>query len=82
MKSETTQARVLGTLDPIVGILQEAGYTVAVGAENVQRMIRVAADESTEPLCSGYRVFPDGTRCGGCSDCNPNDLSEGSNGGN
>ncbi|MCK9281418.1 MAG: hypothetical protein M0P71_12405 [Melioribacteraceae bacterium] len=21
-------------------------------------------------LCSGYRVFPDGTKCKGCIDCN------------
>lgn len=21
--------------------------------------------------CSGYRVYPDGTKCAGCSDCDP-----------
>ena len=56
----------------LVGILRDAGYSVAVGAENVQRMIRVAADDSTERRCSGFRVFPDGSRCEGCGDCNPN----------
>ena len=74
--TDKTQARVSGTLDPIVGILRDAGYSVAVGAENVQRMIRVAADDSTERRCSGFRVFPDGSRCEGCGDCNPNASRE------
>jgi len=58
--------------DSLVGILKDAGYVVTEGAENVQRMIRVAADDSTERLCSGWGVFPDGTKCGGCKDCMDN----------
>ena len=56
----------------IVGILKDAGYAVVSGAENVERMIRVAADDSTEKRCSGWRVFPDGLRCEGCGECQPN----------
>ena len=56
----------------IVGILEDAGYVPVVGMENVQRMIRNAADDSTEKRCSGWCVFPDGTHCEGCGDCQPN----------
>ncbi len=27
------------------------------------------AKKKEKELCSGYRVFPDGTKCKGCSDC-------------
>jgi hypothetical protein len=53
----------------ISDILEGAGYTVVEGAESVLRAIRSCSDGEPGKLCSGYRVFPDGEKCGGCKDC-------------
>ena len=53
----------------IVEILNSAGYKTVEGKINVCAAIESAADSSIVPLCSGYRVFPDGNKCKGCSDC-------------
>jgi len=53
----------------LITLLADAGYEVVEGYENVKDMIQQKADNSPENLCSGYRVFPDGTKCNGCSDC-------------
>jgi hypothetical protein len=50
-------------------ILNDAGYSTVSGAENVLAAIKKVSDGGTKPLCSGYRVFPDGQKCGGCNDC-------------
>lgn len=51
-------------------ILEENGYEVFDGYEATKQAIRMASDNNvTAPLCSGWRVFPDGTKCLGCSDC-------------
>ena len=53
----------------IVTILKQADYEVVEGGENVKKAILEAAGPSQGPLCSGWRIFPDGTRCQGCADC-------------
>jgi len=53
----------------IIETLRQEGYMAVEGKEAVKRMIKSAADLSNERLCSGFRVFPDGDRCEGCSDC-------------
>lgn len=53
----------------IAQILNDAGYKTVEGGENVRRMISECAGALGVPLCSGYRVFPDGSKCTGCSDC-------------
>lgn len=47
----------------------EGYYEVVEGYEAVKKMIEEKAGNNTELLCSGYRVFPDGTKCNGCADC-------------
>ena len=59
-----------GSLDPLA--LRDEGYAVADGIADVRNLIHAVSDDSTQPLCSGYRVFPDGTKCEGCADCSPN----------
>lgn len=54
----------------LVNILKEAGYEVVEGADAVLSSIKDIRNSSSEHLCSGYRVFPDGTKCPGCRDCN------------
>jgi hypothetical protein len=56
----------------LVRVLAEAGFTTIEGADNVLAAIAAESDGSTERLCSGFRVFPDGTHCAGCSDCDSN----------
>lgn len=57
-------------MSDIVQILNDAGYKTAVGADAVLEAIKKVADpDDITPLCSGYRVLPDGTKCPGCSDC-------------
>ena len=53
----------------IVKLLTEAGYKTTVGADEVRKMIMLVSDGDNEKRCSGYRVFPDGTKCYGCKDC-------------
>lgn len=48
-------------------VLEQAGYAVIEGAENVSSAI--GFDFSGEVLCSGYGVFPNGEKCKGCADC-------------
>ena len=48
-------------------VLEQAGYTVIEGAENLSSVI--GFDFSREVLCSGFGVFPDGKKCPGCLDC-------------
>jgi hypothetical protein len=56
--------------DDIEKILADAGYKVVIGKEGVLKAIKAAGGgQSTTPLCSGYRVFPDGSECAGCKDC-------------
>jgi hypothetical protein len=58
--------------DAALGLLHEAGYRTVEGFNTVRAAIASESDGSTEQLCSGYRVFPDGSKCGGCRDCRPN----------
>lgn len=52
----------------LVELLRANGYETVEGRDAV--LAAIASDGSTEVLCSGYRVFPDGTKCDGCRDCN------------
>ena len=57
--------------DEIAKLCKSAGFGVAVGAEAViEKIIDLAGDGDGIPRCSGYQVFPDGEKCGGCPDCN------------
>lgn len=60
------------TVQDLVGVLHAAGYKTIEGADNVLAAIAAESDGATERLCSGFRVFPDGTPCAGCSDCASN----------
>lgn len=51
--------------------LTENNIPFVSGYDNVMKAIKGASDGSDIKLCSGYRVFPDGAKCNGCSDCNP-----------
>ena len=53
----------------IADILRSNGYNVVIGKTEVLRVISDLADTISDPQCSGYGVFPDGTRCKGCEDC-------------
>lgn len=50
-------------------ILNEAGFQTIEGMAAVKQAIQDVADTGTPPLCSGYKVFPDGSVCLGCPDC-------------
>lgn len=50
-------------------ILRANGYKTVEGRDAVLAAIAAQSDGSSEVLCSGYRVFPDGTKCKGCRDC-------------
>lgn len=56
--------------DELTDLLHANGYKTVEGRDAVLKAIAEASDGSTEMLCSGYRVFPDGTKCAGCADCN------------
>jgi hypothetical protein len=60
--------------DPLVRILREAGHVVAEGKSDVLNLIHAVSGDDTQPLCSGFRVFPDGSHCKGCDDCKPTPL--------
>lgn len=62
-----------GSLDRLVRALRDNGYAVADGIADVRNLIHAVSDDNEQPLCSGYGVFPDGTRCEGCADCSPNE---------
>lgn len=70
-----------GSLDPLVRALRDGGYAVADGIADVRNLIHAVSDDNEQPLCSGYRVFPDGTKCKGCADCSPNGLNSATSGG-
>lgn len=53
----------------IIEILNESGFKTVEGDEAVKNMIKSASDGNMTPLCSGYKVFPDGRKCKGCEDC-------------
>lgn len=46
----------------IVDILKEAGYKVT---EDIDQILT----KGTIVWCSGFKIFPDGTKCEGCPDC-------------
>ena len=48
-------------------ILEEVGYDVKIGYENVSKAI--GFDFSGDVLCSGFGVLPSGEKCKGCADC-------------
>jgi hypothetical protein len=51
-------------------ILKDAGFEIVEGYDNVKKAIADVAElPPGEWLCSGYRVFPGGEKCKGCSDC-------------
>jgi len=52
-------------------VLTDAGYKTMSGADNVLSAIAAVSDGKAKQLCSGYGVFPDGAKCGGCGDCRP-----------
>lgn len=58
-----------GAMSDIVEDLKDAGFVVVDGAKQTINMIKSVSGDDTQPLCSGYRVFPDGTKCNGCADC-------------
>ena len=60
--------RVKGDAE-IEQILQEAGYETISGGDAVLNAIASVGDGPTDRLCSGWRVFPNGDKCPGCSDC-------------
>ena len=53
----------------ITEILKEGGIESVEGKEAIMNMIKSASDGNMKPLCSGYKVFPDGRKCKGCEDC-------------
>lgn len=57
--------------DELTLILRDAGYTVIAEPELRKLLKTRRAKHDGPPLCSGYRVFPDGKRCPGCPDCRP-----------
>lgn len=63
-------------MSELVDLLKKAGYVVAVGEEETRKLIRAVACDSLKKLCSGYRVFPGGERCKGCTDCKPEQKEE------
>jgi hypothetical protein len=57
-------------MNDLVDVLNGAGFKTVVGADNVLQAIKDSARATTSGmLCSGYRVFPGGEKCPGCSDC-------------
>lgn len=63
-------------MEHIARILAFAGYRTVTGADAVRAAIAAESDGSIEKRCSGYRVFPDGTRCDGCQDCKATEILE------
>lgn len=52
-------------------ILNDAGLETVTGYDAVKQAIQdEAGPGEPTPLCSGFRVFPDGSLCYGCEDCN------------
>jgi hypothetical protein len=57
-------------MDELTKILNKAGFETVEGIDAVRSAILQEAGEDQAPLCSGFRVFPGGKKCEGCSDCN------------
>jgi Fe-S-cluster-containing hydrogenase component 2 len=55
--------------NPMVKILNKAGYKTIEGYDNILNAINNVSDGTDESLCSGYGVFPNGIKCNGCKDC-------------
>lgn len=53
----------------IENTLRDAGIEFVEGYAGVKNAIGNLSDGSSDKLCSGYRVFPDGSPCAGCKDC-------------
>ena len=53
----------------ITEVLNKRGFETVEGKDAVLNMIKSASDGNMTPLCSGYKVFPDGRKCEGCKDC-------------
>lgn len=60
---------VIEVVGSVAEVLTDAGYTVVEGIEDTLSAIASVADGFTAKRCSGYGVFPDGTKCKGCDDC-------------
>jgi len=52
----------------IAKILKNNGYQIVEGTDIFASIGEFEKDRS-KWLCSGYRVFPDGSTCPGCTDC-------------
>lgn len=55
--------------DPLIDTMRDEGHIVAEGQVDVLRLIHAVSGDGERPLCSGFRVFPDGSPCMGCADC-------------
>lgn len=64
-------------LSNLLGMLENNGYGVVVGKEATLSAIKSVGDSKNLSLCSGYGVFPDGHKCGGCPDCKPDSKLKG-----
>ena len=53
----------------LVKALEDGGFKTVVGFDAVLNAIKDAAGPNQTPLCSGFGVFPNGEKCGGCDDC-------------
>jgi len=53
----------------IIKILNDGGFSTVEGKDAVLKAIKESAGPPSEPLCSGFGVFPNGKKCDGCSDC-------------
>lgn len=58
-----------GPMNEITDLLKSNGYSVVEGRDAVLELIEDTSDGSENKLCSGYGVFPDGSKCAGCPDC-------------
>ena len=53
----------------LIGILNDAGFKTVSGYHYITKELESRKKSGEYPLCSGYRVFPDGSKCDGCKDC-------------
>lgn len=57
-------------MDDVKKILEDAGYlVVSVGYDETLQAIKNFFDGDIKKRCSGFKVFPNGEKCTGCSDC-------------
>ena len=57
------------TNDNLEEVLSNGGFIVIGGYVAVKDAIKKISSGKEEKLCSGYKVFPDGSKCEGCRDC-------------